>query len=98
MSEVGNRLIVADSRGIEVLRSSLSSSDGAVVVSVRLQLATGYCGCTAENLLGLKDIKDLVNADPWVVVEVGQERQVFLQEGHSQQSLLVLELIVGDGV
>lgn len=55
-------------------------------------------GRAKENILSLKVVKYLVNADPGAVVEVGQERQVFLQEGHSQQSLLVLELVVRDCV
>lgn len=97
---VSDEVFKADFRGIEgthvVLscRRSLNSDGGGVAVSVSIQSLTRDCNGTTKNLLDLEDIKDLLDADLGVAVELSEERKLFVEEGHAEQTLLADELLV----
>lgn len=69
-----------------------SSGASGAAVSVSVQSAIVYDKSATKNLLFLKDVNDPFNADKGVVVELSQERQVFVEEGHAERTLVANEL------
>lgn len=72
---------------------SLGSGVGASGhVPGRLQSAKDDWESAMENLLFLEDANDPLNADKGAVVELSQEWQVFVEEGHAERTLVADEL------
>lgn len=73
-------------------KSSLSSNSSGAAVSASIQSAIVHHESVTKNSLSLKDVKNPLDAHEGVILELSQEWQVFVEEGHAERTLVADEL------